>query len=107
MEENQYVSIIFGIEESPKERCDINAQFLNTRLSDSLQKYKININTLIAEENNNMWNAKFYIPEKTKDESIKTTIKLYQIVHCNAQKKDVIEYFKRNRISIKESIYGK
>lgn len=107
MGKSEYVSIIFGIEESPKEICDINTKFLNTRLGEALKKYKININNLIAEKYNDMWNAKLYIPEKTKDESIKTTIKLFRIIHCNAKQKDVIEYFKRNRISIKESIYGK
>lgn len=70
------MSIIFGIEESPKEICDINTKFLNTRLGEALKKYKININNLIAEKYNDMWNAKLYIPEKTKDESIKTNYKV-------------------------------
>ena len=104
LENKKYISLIYGIEDNPKEEIDGNTKFLNTVLEKSIEKYDIDKTCIFDKNAKDIWNAKFYKMQKNKEDSVKSSLQLYDIIHCKATKKEVKEYFKEERISISDSI---
>lgn len=104
LENEKYVSLIYGIDDNPKNEMNGHTAFLNTILENALEKYGIEKSQLFQEEKNDIWNMRLYRMERTKEESAKVSLELYDIIHCRATKEEVQKYMDKERISICDSL---
>lgn len=104
LENEKYVSLIYGIDDNPKNEINGYTVFLNTILENALEKYGIEKSQIFQEPKNDIWNIKLYRIEKNKEESAKASLELYDIIHCKATNKQVQKYMNKERISICDSL---
>lgn len=104
LKNEKYVSLIYGIDDNPKNEINGQTKFLNTILENVLEKYGIEKSQIFQEQKNDIWNMNLYRMERTKEESAKASLELYDIIHCKASKKQVQKYMEKERISICDSL---
>jgi len=97
---NKYVTRIFGVEDNPK-NIFINSKFLNNDASSFISKYKIDSDKL--NYNDSLWDLNIYTLHDSTDESVEYALKLYDIINLKATIDNVKEYFCKDRISLKDS----
>lgn len=100
---NKYITRIYSIVDNPKTKKSLSTPFLNNYLENMMDKYNISEKDIWDDEDRSLWNAKLYTIEDNNEKSIESALMLYKIINCLADKKEVLEYFKKDRSSLCES----
>ncbi len=105
LKNGKYVTRIYSIKDDFKQEKINKIQFLGINLYEVIEKYKIDISLIWKNKETSLWNANLFCVCNTEEESIISSLKLYEIICCQADSTEVKKYFSRQRISGKNSSY--
>lgn len=103
LDNGNYITRIYGICDNPKNKEQTEVKIFNQSLINFIRKFDISENLIWNSNEKTLWNANLYIESSSIDESIKNSIKLYDIMHSKTDKTEIKKYFMNKRISLEES----
>ena len=103
LDNGNYITRIYGIYDNPKNKEQNKVKIFNKSLIDFITKYDISENIIWNSKEKTLWNANLYIESSSINESIKNSLKLYDIIHSKIDKAEIKKYFMNKRISLEDS----
>ena len=101
--DNKYVTRIYGISDNPKTMKNDHTNFLNSEIERMQKKYGIEDKQIWKKNEKSIWKADLYVVADNNENSIKSALELYEILHCKCNKVKAREYFNKQRTSLYES----
>ena len=95
----KFVVRIYGINDNPKDILEKNGAFLNTTLSDFIEKNRLKAEQIWENSNHDLWTAKLYPVCDTMEEAVDHALNIYHLVNGNG---DINKWLSATR----ESLYS-
>ena len=99
----RYAARVYGVKDNPKGTYKENATFLNGRIRDMLEHYRIPVSEVWDGDADSLWEARLYPLEDSCQEAAENSLLLDAMASGNAGEREVQNWRRKERISLCDS----